>query len=117
MNKNDAAKFIRYGSIAAFIAAFLGALTLIFAINVKTENLFPWGVILNILVIAALGYGLKKKSRICGSLLSISLLATIITSMIQTKNLGTSFGGLVITFFVCLGTFATFRWHKLSAQE
>ena len=113
MNKDDAAKFIRYGSIAAFVASFLGALTLVLTISVKPENSVPWGVILNIIVIAALGYGLRKKSRICGSLLSTSLVATIVIGMIQTKSLGKSFGGLVITFFVCLGAFATFRWQKL----
>jgi hypothetical protein len=117
MTKTEAEKFMRYGSLAAFIAAILGSLMVVLGQMQKSDTPLPIGVILNIGVIAALGYGLRKRSRICGVLLSASLIATIVLRVFDTRSLGTSFGGFAITMFVFLGTIAAFRWHKLSERN
>jgi len=60
MTKDEAEKFIRYGSLAAFIAALLSALIVGLGVLQKPAAPLPAGVILSIVLIVALGYGLRK---------------------------------------------------------
>jgi hypothetical protein len=104
---------MRYGSIAAFVAALLASLIIAIGAAQRPESPLPFRAIAVIFAIIGLGYGLRKRSRVCGSLLSVLLLGSIVWRMIETRELGTSSGGLIITFFVVMGTFAAFRWHRL----
>jgi hypothetical protein len=116
MSKDEAEKFMHYGSLAAFIAALLGALIVALDVLQKPDAPLPAGIILYIALIVALGFGLRKKSRVCGSLLSALLLVSMVWRMVTTRNLGTSLGGFAITFFIVLGTYAAFRWHSFTRE-
>ena len=117
MSKQEAERFIKYGSIAAFVAVALGAIVIGIVRVLKPDAPLPVASIVILVVIAALAYGLKRKNRVCGAVLSVLLIGSIVSRMIESRSIATSFGGLAIAFFVVVGTIAAFKWHKLVEKE
>lgn len=115
MTIKDIERLTHYGSLAAFIGAVINAFGFFLAISQQpirySAALSP---IFDCLAFAGLGYGLRKKSRICGSLLSGLLILGEIIHVILAKSLWVlTQSEIWITGFVVMGTLGTFRWHRL----
>src|ERR1039458_5384868 len=88
MTKKEVEGIIRYGSLAAFIGAALCALGLVVAFTRPTKYPVLIAQSLDCLMFIGLGYGLKRKSRVCGLILSGALGATMVGRIIVARSFG-----------------------------
>jgi hypothetical protein len=100
-----------------FVAAFIGAAILVLGAFIARSNAHPFlSTLLGLgdaSIMAGLGYGLRRKSRVCGVLLVVFIVAGSLGRMIQAGTSSVSFVNLAILAFVIPGTIGTFRWRRV----
>jgi hypothetical membrane protein len=115
MTNDEIENLTRSGSLASFIGAAIAALGTFVAYSDTHPFSSTVPGLVDALAMAVLGYGLRKKSRVCGVLLSVFIVAGSLTRMILTRGFGMSFVNIVILAFVIGGTIGAFKWHRLHA--
>jgi hypothetical protein len=110
-------KPIRHGWIAACIS---GLFTLVFAIlammGQKIPGVSPW-MLLDVAIIAGLGFGIYRKSRVCAVLMLVYFIASKIYMLTQTTSAGSIGMGVVFLYIYFQATRATFAYHAFVREH
>lgn len=119
MDMEKAEKAIRGGAVAGFIVAGITTLiTLIAMQGIGGERLAYWNdpfVFADVALVAALSFGLLRRSRICALLLFLYFLLAKIVIAMETGQMQGPVMAVIVLWFFGRAVWGTFAWHRLQA--